>query len=103
MSTNPPIRNSLPHQRSRIRPLIVALERFTNLTIPAQDKINKASENAAKYTIFVNRKHTLAHVVFKGQDMWVRVPIKAKGLHKVEDAVLAAYFDVRLKGWLINF
>ena len=44
---------------------LASVERFVNLTMSLADKIAKANKNMGKYKIFVNKKHTLAHVVVK--------------------------------------
>ena len=89
--------------RYKIRKNLASVERFINLTMSLQDKIAKANENMGRYTVFVNKKHTLAHVCIKGDDMYMRVPIKAKKLHKEPDGVVEAYFAVRLHLHLVGF
>ena len=84
------------------RPLIVAVERFYRLTASLADKMEKANANVAKYTVFVNKKHTLAHLLFKEDDVLVRIPVKAK-LIKEPDHVVEAYLSVRLGAYLHDF
>lgn len=86
-----------------IKPPVVSVERFVPLTMSLADKIQKANDNMGVYTILVNRKHTLAHVVIKGEDMYMRVPIKAKKLMRESDQTVEAYFMVRLHGYLMQF
>ena len=87
----------------RLKPDIYSVERFVALTIPLAEKMERANANMGKYTIFVNRKHTLAHVCIKNEDMYLRVPIKAKRLHRESDGIVQVYFAVRLHLYLMEF
>lgn len=82
---------------------IFSVERFMNLTMPLSEKVEIANQKMGRYTVLVNRKHTLAHVIVKGDDMYVRVPIRAKKLHLEKDHVVTAYFAVRLNALLVGF
>lgn len=84
-------------------PLVIAVQRFFPLTTSLAEKIEITNKNVGRYTVFVNRKHTLAHVVCKGDDMYMRVPIKAKNLHREPNHVVEIYFTARLRQYLIGF
>jgi hypothetical protein len=66
-----------------------------------QDKIDRANNNMGKYTIFINKKHTLAHIVPKGSDISTRVPIRAK-LMKESDTTVEAYLYIKLVPYLVG-
>jgi len=89
-------------QTYKPRPFIASLQRFTNLTMNLRDKMEITDANMGKCTIFINKKHTLAHVLFKSDDVLMRVPIKAKLLRE-PDAVVQTYMSIRLEKHLQEF
>lgn len=93
-----------PYQNYKRRPLVIAIERGYALNCKGQDKIEKANENMGKFTIFINKRHTLAHIVAKGETFWVRVPLaSAKTLITASDKAVEIYFVARLSKYLVGF
>jgi len=93
-----------PYTQYKRRPLIIAIERGYALNGKSQEKVEKADANMGKYTIFINKKHNLAHIVAKGENFWIRVPIMAyKSLIVASDQAVEIYFVARLTKYLVGF
>ena len=87
---------------NKTKPFIASLQRFTSLTMRLIDKMEITDCNMGKCTIFINKKHTLAHVLFKSDDVLMRVPIKARLLRE-PDHVVQTYMSIRLAKHLNDF
>ena len=85
------------------RPIRISMVRFYALSGEgvAADKTEKANANMGKYTIFVNKAHTLAHIVPKRTNIITRVPIHAR-LRKESDKVVEAYLYIRCAPYLVG-
>ena len=87
--------------KKRSSKLSIAIERSIALNTGKDERIERANTNVARYTIFINKKHTLAHIIPKGDEIWVRVPIRAKKLIKESDFTVELYFQVRMGSYLL--
>ena len=93
-----------PFKGYKRRPLVITIERGFALNGKAEEKIEKANANMGKYTIFINRKHNLAHILAKGENFWMRVPIASgKMLAVASDKDVEVYFVARLTKYLVGF
>lgn len=78
----------------------IFIYRGYDLRTHPQDKLADVHK-LAEVTVFLNRRHNLAHVYWRGEDeAWLRLTVPRARLFGTSDFWVEQWFKERLKRWL---